>query len=179
MEEGAVVVVSGKLDLSRNDPQIICESITNKLETVLVDHGSNDPTPPPRYSRTFEDVEQFNGNGSNSGNGNGYSATAVEPPSLDELPLDAFEDDLPPPFMPENHEQPQQPRTLRLRFYRNGDEEHDRRRLKRLIGIITQEHGHDHFEIVIMTEGVPTHLMEFPNQTTRFNDKLLAELTQT
>jgi hypothetical protein len=162
MVADSVVDIRGKLDLSRNDPQIICESVSTEFVAV-----TSETAVPTRSYSAYEEAEPLNGNG--------YYSTSVEPPSLDELPLDGV-DDLPPPFIPENHEQAEPPRTLRVSFHRNGDDEHDRRRLKRLIGIITQEHGQDHFEIVIMTDGVPTHMMEFPNQTTRYSDKLLDEV---
>ena len=107
-------------------------------------------------------------------NGNGHAPTYSEPPSFDELP--PLDDDEYPPFIPEHIERPKEPLRLRFRFLRNGDEAKDRRRLERLVGVVTTQHGQDHFEIVLVTEGVETHLLEFPNRTTCYGNKLLEEL---
>ena len=200
MEEGAVVVIGGKLDLKRNEPQIICESVTNQIETVSSD-GAYDNLPPPpasfipdeddAWSAPVSSSENGNGSGQGYGNGNGsraytngsngssYAAAPVssEPPSWDELP----------PMSDEEWNSTRPPETiaplepsqkLRVRFHRNGDEGRDRRRLERLVGILTQQHGQDHFEIVLVTEGMETHLMAFPNHTTHYGEKLLKELNQ-
>jgi DNA polymerase-3 subunit alpha len=190
--EGAVIKIIGKLDLTRNDPQIICELVDDKFISVVSDDPSvNAPIPsftPSALSEAMavwdeQEVEPpqpppftpTNGNSNGNANGNGHLATSVEPPSFDELPpLDDDEEFV--PFVPEHIERPKEPLKLRFRFLRNGDEAKDRRRLERLVGVITSQHGQDHFEIVLVTEGVATHLMEFPNRTTCYGDKLVKQL---
>jgi hypothetical protein len=177
MTDGAVVVVSGKFDRSRNDPQIIVEHVTTQIETVT---SGNEPEVPPQMSayniNAIEDSEPpFSiGNGNGHANGNGHSPYA-EPPSLDELP--PLDDEFDAPFIPEKREETAHPpRKLTVRFLRNGDEARDRRRLERVVGTIKQHTGQDPFEIVIVTEGVETHLLAFPNHKTNYCDRLLTEL---
>ncbi|MEO8392843.1 MAG: DNA polymerase III subunit alpha, partial [Chloroflexota bacterium] len=195
MVEGAVVKIIGKLDLTRNDPQIICERVEDKFISVVSDDPSvnappsaslsglseaitawdsqeAEPPPPPPFSAT-------NGNGNGNGNGHAPVDSAPsynEPPSFDELP--PLDDEEFTPFIPEHVERPKEPLRLRFRFLRNGDEAKDRRRLERLVGVITSQHGRDHFEIVLVTEGVETHIMDFPNHTTCYGDKLLKDLSK-
>jgi len=175
--------------LTRNDPQIICERVENTFVSVVSDDPSvNAPLPSFTPSALSEAMAVWdeqevaptpfaptNGNGNGNGNGSGQLANSVEPPSFDELPpLDDDEEFV--PFVPEHIERPKEPLKLRFRFLRNGDEGKDRRRLERLVGVITSQHGQDHFEIVLVTEGVETHLMEFPNRTTCYGDKLVKQL---
>ncbi|MEP7291070.1 MAG: DNA polymerase III subunit alpha, partial [Chloroflexota bacterium] len=221
MTEGSVVVVSGKLDLTRNDPQIICEGVDNKFENTQASSDSypSNPasSPPPPFAPDETDswsytpgvstngqttgnghadsanssgsspasnghMNGYNGNGTghagstNGSNGNGHVSppASSEPPSWNDLPPD-FEEEwntvAPQAIVPLNPSQ-----KLRVRFIRNGDEGRDRRRLERLVGILTQQHGQDHFEIVLVTDGMETHLMAFPNNTTHYGEKLLKEL---
>ena len=157
MEDGAVVVVSGKFDRSRNDPQIICESVTTQIETIMSDTVSPLPARPEAY-RTFSETETLDDTAS------GYSTTAIEPPDLP--PLD-YEDELP-PFVSERERPqiPSTPRKLRVRFERLADEQRDRRRLERLIGVFKAHPGRDQFEIVL-TDKIETYLMQFPHLTTK------------
>ncbi len=164
MEEGAVVVVSGKFDRSRNDPQIICESVTDKIET----QQSESSAPPPAYRSIIADDSEppFSG---------GYTS-APEPPSFDELPPEDPFADLPPPYLSEEAAAPKPARKLTIRFIRNGNEDRDRRRLERLVGVLTQQPGQDKFEIIIVGDQMPTYLMEFPHDTTCISDDLFAAL---
>ncbi len=164
MEDGAVVKILGKLDLSRNDPQIICESVSQEFTAVTSTDADPLPAAPPPIR--FDDVEAFS------------PQSSPEPPSYDELPPLDYEDALPPPFVMEKDEPPQPPRKLRVRFRRNGDDQRDRRRLERLIGTLTEYPGQDHFEIVIVSDEVATYLMEFPNRTIHICDELLLNLKE-
>ncbi|MCC6804242.1 MAG: DNA polymerase III subunit alpha [Anaerolineae bacterium] len=169
MEEGAVVIVAGKFDRSRNDPQIICESVSQEFTAVFSDADQPRTTTYTPASTVFEDTEP-------TSDGE-YITTSTEPPPFDALPPAGFEDEA---FfatvepLPGDSEPP--PHMLRVRFIRNGDTERDRRRLKHLIGTLKSYHGRDRFEIVIVTDGVETHLMEFVNDTTCYDEKLIAKL---
>jgi DNA polymerase-3 subunit alpha len=96
MREGAVVLVMGKLDTSRGDPQIIVETVTQNFERYVSASGS---APMPEIRRDWADalsepepvgalaaepaMASSNGyaNGHSNGNGRGYSsAPAMEPP---------------------------------------------------------------------------------------------------
>ncbi len=173
MIEGAVVKIQGRLDLKRNDPQIICELVDDKLTSVTSSEAYPSQTPAPitmnslptfaETERSYDDAPTY---------------TSSEPPSFDELPPAGFEEEAF-SFVTPHEEEPDAhpPQMLRVRFDRNGDVAHDRRRLERLIGILTSQPGHDHFEIVIVADGVETHLMEFPNGTTQYCDRLIKELS--
>ncbi len=176
MEDGKVVKVIGKLDLKRNDPQIICEIVEDKFTAVLSANADEQPytpvrmpAPAPAFAETEtrdddDDTMTYSSNG-----------TSAEPPSLDELPLSGYEDEwAASPTTDAYEENP--PQMLRVRFIRNGDDAHDRRRLEHLIGTIKSYHGRDHFEIVIVTHDVDTHLMEFPNLTTNYCPALIEEI---
>ncbi len=175
MEEGKVVKVIGKLDLKRMDPQIICERVEDTFTAVVSDDPPFAvPTPAPTFDETEmlgddDDIYATNGSLSNSG----------EPPTLDEVPLSGYEDDalwsVPPQPL---HEEEEPAQILRVRFLRNGDDARDRRRLEHLIGTLKSFHGRDRFEIVIVTQGIETHLMEFPHDTTCYGEQLLAKLSE-
>jgi DNA polymerase-3 subunit alpha len=69
-------------------------------------------------------------------------------------------------------------RWLMVYYQRSGDDEKDRRRIRKLHGILTSYPGHDRFTIVV--EGRKQALtMEFPNHTTAFCDDLLRDLMST
>jgi len=172
--------------LTRNDPQIICEQVSQEFVSVVsADPSANALPPSSALAALSESMNAWDEQDAEpaqpapqpppfAANGNGHSAPAAEPPSIDELP--PLDDEEFTPFIPEHVERPKEPIKLRFRFLRNGDEGKDRRRLERLVGVITTQHGQDHFEIVLVTDGVETHLMEFPNRTTCYGDKLLQEL---
>jgi hypothetical protein len=190
IQDGAVVKIIGKLDLTRNDPQIICEEVSQEFTSVVSDQND---VARPSMSPPFALEPDEDWNTAPAGNGNGWHSNgqanahgnqiyepppsrSEEPPSWDELPpleLDEAEwrSTRPEPLQPMEPTQ-----KLRVRFIRNGDEGRDRRRLERLVGILTQQHGKDHFEIVLVTDGEETHLMVFPNHTTLYGEKLLKDL---
>ncbi len=175
MVDGAVVKVMGKLDLKRMDPQIICERVEDTITSVTsAEDNSYSPMRTPASSTGFDDTESIGDDYASHSNGNGSSA---EPPSLDDLPLSGYEDE----WSAQRQPAPQQidedpPQMLRVRFIRNGDDAHDRRRLEHLIGTIKSYHGRDRFEIVIVTHDVDTHLMEFPHLTTNYCPALIEEI---
>jgi hypothetical protein len=69
-------------------------------------------------------------------------------------------------------------RWLMVYYQRSGDDEKDRRRIRKLHGILTSYPGSDRFTIVI--EGRKQSLtMEFPNHTTAYCDDLIRDLMTT
>ncbi|HVU14330.1 MAG TPA: DNA polymerase III subunit alpha, partial [Phototrophicaceae bacterium] len=185
ISEGAVVKIIGKLDLTRNDPQIICEMVDNTFTQVVSDDprilaelraqsnslAEEEAAPawdaPPAPTRSTSNAEpEMPATGRSS---------SAEPPSIDELPPLDY-DELP-PYSPPHQEKPKTPSKLRVRFLRNGDEKRDRRRLENLIGTFKKYFGQDHFEIVLVSDDA-TYLMEFPHLTTNVCDDLLREIRQ-
>jgi hypothetical protein len=66
-------------------------------------------------------------------------------------------------------------RWLIIYFQRSGDDNNDRRRLRRVHGVLTQYPGKDRFSIVI--EGPDRNeTFEFPNHTTGYCEELLRDL---
>lgn len=197
-EEGAVILVAGKVDLSRGDPQIICETVTQNLNLVIPaeDDSSSEPHPwlaalplydeelgeslPPPTEPEPEPVAVV----APATQG----AAAVPTPSLepqlpvrsapipitnwmdapDTEPLDG--DDLPPIEPP-----PPPERWMMIYFRRSDDPEKDRRRLRRLHGLLLTYPGRDRFSIII-EGGDSDYKMEFPNDTTDCCEALITDL---
>ncbi len=182
VQEGAVIVVMGKLDLSRGDAQIICESVTQQVEAVFADDiptfASTSADTPPWY----DDEPTADGDSPTTPtNGSGspqYAALPPEPPTFDDLPpVDwdtmALDSDLPPV---EEDESAPAPQMVTVRLKRNGDPSMDERRLRRIINVCTQFPGIDQLQVILVEDGVDMYLMEFPNRTTKYCDDLVQAL---
>lgn len=182
VQEGAVIVVMGKLDLSRGDAQIICESVTQQVEAVFADDiptfASTSADTPPWY----DDEPTADGDSPTAPtNGSGspqYAALPPEPPTFDDLPpVDwdtmALDSDLPPV---EEDESAPAPQMVTVRLKRNGDPGMDERRLRRIINVCTQFPGIDQLQVILVEDGVDMYLMEFPNRTTKYCDDLVQAL---
>lgn len=182
VQEGAVIVVMGKLDLSRGDAQIICESVTQQVEAVFADDiptfASTSADTPPWY----DDEPTADGDSPTTPtNGSGspqYAALPPEPPTFDDLPpVDwdtmALDSDLPPV---EEDESAPAPQMVTVRLKRNGDPGMDERRLRRIINVCTQFPGIDQLQVILVEDGVDMYLMEFPNRTTKYCDDLVQAL---
>jgi DNA polymerase-3 subunit alpha len=199
--ENAVVVISGKLDLSRGDPQIICEFVTQQIETLQADDLPFAPALPSSYARA-QDVDNRETHPQEIFAGETPpltvepdSYTMPEPPSFDELP--PVWDDSPADevvsaghapaidtavvdhaVFDDPYAEPTSPppSLLTIRFHRNGDDARDRRRLRNLINTCTTFPGNDRFQIIILENGQETYLMEFPDKTTGCCEALLTRL---
>jgi len=66
-------------------------------------------------------------------------------------------------------------RWMMIYFQRSDDAEKDRRRLRRLHGILTAYPGKDRFSIVL-EDAKQSFKMEFPNDTTAYCDDLVNDL---
>ena len=116
VEEGKVILVSGKLDVSRGDPQVICEYVTQNFDAVTAADAQEPPSlayaptwldepaerapldddPPAARdavgngSGPYAPPANGHGNGNKNGNGHVYAASAptsvAEPPGWDEAP---------------------------------------------------------------------------------------------
>ncbi len=136
MKEGAVVLVSGKLDVSRGDPQIIVENVTQQFTRDVADNAPHMlPEPTRAWADALPDepesesvgamigepaIASSNGHANgytNGGNGNGRhygnSASPLDPPFEPTRVSQPMEeppslDEAPPMWM-----QPEQPRDAR------------------------------------------------------------------
>jgi DNA polymerase-3 subunit alpha len=59
----------------------------------------------------------------------------------------------------------------------SGDRERDKRRLRRLHGLLTSYPGHDRFEFAVHDYNDRRYLLRFPNDTTGFCAALEQQLT--
>jgi hypothetical protein len=204
VQDGAVIVVSGKFDTSRGDPQIICEHITQQVEAfeaenmVYPQHDTpawlDDTTSPPQEARAWAPAN--GGNGKHNGDASygatyadepGYldasptayvNASSTPPPSIDDVPPAWMEEAAPNGFYelpPAPHPQ-RAPRCLTIRYHRSGDDQQDLRRLRRIVGLADQFPGQDRYQILLVEDGVETYLWEFPGKTTDCSEALLQKL---
>jgi hypothetical protein len=67
---------------------------------------------------------------------------------------------------------PAAPRLLTLTLHRSGDSAQDRRRMRRLHGILTQYPGNDQFCFILVSDH-RTARLDFPNHTIGINDEML------
>ncbi|MFQ3565764.1 MAG: DNA polymerase III subunit alpha [Aggregatilineales bacterium] len=199
--ENAVIVISGKLDLSRGDPQIICEFVTQQIETLRADDLPFAPTLPSSDTRDENlgdretRAQEMIASETLHPTAEPDSYAMPEPPSFDELP--PIWDDGPTNetvstgYGPANnaamadnftyddpYTEPTSPppSLLTIWFHRNGDDARDRRRLRNLINTCTTFPGGDRFQIIILENGQETYLMEFPDKTTGCCEALLTRL---
>jgi DNA polymerase-3 subunit alpha len=197
VQEGAVIVVMGKLDLSRGDAQIICENVTQQLDALFADGippapAASDALPAWMDEETNSVVEAVPANGSghaphangdggghSSGNGAFHYGPMSEPPSIDDLPPmdwgDASLSDLPPSDEPDDAAARVR-QVVTVRFVRNGDIRMDERRLRRIINVCNKYPGSDSLQVIIVEDGRDAYLMEFPQRTTKCCAALWNEL---
>lgn len=176
MLENKVVVVTGKLDITRSDLQILCEKVDTGIEAVYTaSEGSlpditpiwqPDPAPPPVYAPP---ANGSNG-GANAATNGGYQDE--EPPDFDQLPPPPdfdFAEFAPPP--------PPASRLLTIHFQRMDEIERDQRRLWRVVNEIRGFAGTDQFRVIILDGDQETHLLDFPKHTTLICDGLEKRLS--
>jgi DNA polymerase-3 subunit alpha len=181
--EGAVILVMGKLDLTRGAAQIVVENITQEFQSVTaalpsapvsssgmlngsasasyeawhepIMAGGSDEEPPG-----FDELPPLDDDGALNGVWSPNRAPQTPAPDLDSY-LDG--DDAPTTAPPQ---------MITLRFHRNGDEVRDLRRLKRLIQEIISHPGTARFRILVCDEGVDTYIMDFDDKTTCWGEPL-------
>jgi len=203
IEEGSVIMVGGELDTSRGDPQIKAETITQNFNLMvptddvnLPSHSNEPPSwavenedddldmPPPPPEPVLEMAPVAVVAPATQG------AVAVRTPTVEpqiatvrpaqqgvdwmsaESPDISDLDDLPPL---DEEIKPVPERWMMIYFQRSDDAEKDRRRLRRLHGILTAYPGKDRFSIVL-EDAKQSFKMEFPNDTTAYCDDLVSDL---
>ncbi|MBI1276527.1 MAG: DNA polymerase III subunit alpha [Anaerolineaceae bacterium] len=202
--EGSVVMVGGELDTSRGDPQIKAERVSQNFNfTMSVDDEAASlpnidppswavddetdtdldmPAPPPEPVMEMVPLAVV---APSTQGAAAVRTPTVEPQSASvireqqtpdwmsaESPDISDLDDLPPL---EDEFKPQPERWMMIYFQRSDDAEKDRRRLRRLHGILTAYPGKDRFSIVL-EDSKQSFKMEFPNDTTAYCDDLVNDL---
>lgn len=203
IEEGNVIMVGGELDTSRGDPQIKAETITQNFNLMVptdeftlppsrnvtpdwaLDDDDTDldmPPPPPEPIVELSPAPMV----APATQGAAAVRTPTVEPQVATMPYSQHEpdwmnaeapdisnlDDLP-PLNDEVKDVPE--RWLMIYFQRSEDAEKDRRRLRRLHGILTAYPGKDRFSIVL-EDNKQSFKMEFPNDTTAYCDELVNDL---
>jgi DNA polymerase-3 subunit alpha len=70
----------------------------------------------------------------------------------------------------------QPPRRLVITVQSSGDKERDKRRMRRLHGLLTSYPGNDQFEFSVLDYDARSYLLRFPNDTTGFCPALERQL---
>jgi DNA polymerase-3 subunit alpha len=197
VEQGRVLIFQGKIDASRGDVQIVAEAAHQNVNVVVPDEPTFIPSSEPPswdYDAPYDeetgevlpapppnDPEMAYAVAPATQGAAAFRTPAVEPqlaptgrgaaPALDwQDSPDVDLDELPP-----LEDKPMPPRWLVVYLQRSADADKDRRRLRRLHGILRGYPGSDRFSIVIEDEK-QSFKMEFPNDTTSYCDDLLKDL---
>jgi DNA-directed DNA polymerase III PolC len=184
VDEGVVIVVSGKFDTSRGDPQIIVEHVTQQIEALEAEMFN--PAYEQQAAPAWMDGEDAAPPPSREWRAAGYEppftvdASSVPPPSYDDVPPVWMDDNGVGDYvgvLPPVETAPPTSACLTVRFHRSGDDAADVRRLKRVVGLVTQFHGPDRFQVILVSvDGMETDLMEFPHLTTHYCHELIEKL---
>ncbi|MBL8161218.1 MAG: DNA polymerase III subunit alpha, partial [Anaerolineae bacterium] len=198
VDQGKVLIFQGKIDASRGDMQIVAEAAHQNVNVVVPDEPTFMPSssePPPwAYDDPYDEEtgevlpppalnepEMAYAVAPATQGAAAFRTPTVEPqlapasriatpPVLNwqdgpEVDLD----DLPP-----LEERALPPRWLVVYLQRSDDADKDRRRLRRLHGILRGYPGNDRFSIVI-EDHKQSFKMEFPNDTTSYCEDLVKD----
>ncbi len=190
--EGEIVLVKGRYDESRGDPQIVADSLSTDFALaspadtrpeLLEDSGPpRGEAPPPAEEPPPFDDDIFPPPAPDDAFPDAGSASA--PAEQEPAPMAPDEDE--PAWvngdgklsMPGAEEAEQrQPRTISVVLAASDDPERDRRKLNRLHSGFIKYPGPDHFKIVIQ-RGEQFFPMRFPKQTTDICAALCADLVE-
>ncbi len=191
LEEGEIVLIKGRYDDSRGDPQIIAEALVLDFTVITAADGlgeSADKSEPVWESQAPPDV----------------NLESAPPPGIDDLPppnddwtvetfeappadIDAIETRADEPEwvngdghleMPgEASAQPREPRRISVTLAATDDAEKDRRKLQRIHNGLMKYPGQDRFRIIVLRGDDATSL-DFPNQSTNICDALHDDLVE-
>ena len=185
LNEGSVVMVIGKFDMGRGDPQILAETLRQDLTSTVPDDPVFIPAQeePPAWA-VEQPVDEDTGDllppvpaaepppvgavSPATQGGAAFPVPALEPALAPNEPDDlaawtpgAGETD----WMPVDTPQTLPSRWVKVYFRRSDDAEKDRRKLRKLHGLLKSYPGGDRFTIVIEDDRHAYNL-EFPNDTT-------------
>lgn len=203
LDEGEIVLISGRYDESRGDPQIIADWLSLDFTAAATDDipephhdvepawaeaddkppdaimAALDDAPPPSIDElppeppTPDEYEFADG----SSNG---SPAAASPDSRKEAPEDEPEwvnGDSHLALPGEEQAQEKAPRAISVKLVTSGDPDRDRRKLQHIHNTLVSYPGRDRFRIIVMRADEPTPL-DFPEQTTDICEALCNELVE-
>ena len=183
LNEGMVIIVRGKLDLKRGDPQIVADDVTTDLKVMRAATPTSitaSGTTPAQEAETAvgmtssqidlppePDFPPFEVD----------ATTAPDLPDADILDVRIHDD-----FTPNGYVYPGaetvktvKPKKIVIRFHRSDKPEHDDRRRQRMMNCLYEWKGEDQVEVILLNNGVETHRVLLP-ETTRWNEKLVERL---
>jgi hypothetical protein len=198
IKEGVVISASGKVDNSRSEMQIIGDFVSQNLSSLAPEQSiplSMEPPswagegfyeeeigeslPPPSY---FPEPESVAVVAPATQGAVAVRMPAVVPQLVAEprsAPIEVNwnqSDDLADLDLALANEKPVPPeRWMLIYLQRSDDADQDRRRLRRIHGLLTQYPGKDRFTIVI-EDRKSAFKMEFPNDTTDYCEDLVKDL---
>lgn len=193
--EGEVFVVRGKLDVSRGDAQIVCDSITQTFEVMDRAGQVDDYAPPPMGvdwmpGETSFDVheddpgyvppDRWSPTGESPAASNGHNGYQREGRAVAAAPADvAFADDMAAWDSYGDEDAAAQPETftckrLSILLPSKGSHEQDERFIRRVFGMLIEKPGNDRFSLGTIVNG-HKKWMDFP-QTIAVTDLLLQEI---
>ncbi len=199
LAEGEIVLITGRYDESRGEPQIIAESVTTDFNSASAAEPIPDPLdePEPVWAPADEPprpADEPPPDDAELPPMDLEDALLAEPAAApvakdgstveDHAPGNADEDE--PEWvngdghlaMPGTQEaKERQPRTISVVLTVSDDPEKDRRKLTRIHNAIVKYPGPDHFKIVIQ-RGQESTPISFPEQTTDICDALCADLVE-
>ena len=192
LAEGEIVLVQGRFDESRGEPQIVADSLRTDFEVASAAETSPETLehsgppagealppaeePPPFDDDMFPPPEPYDAVP--------VDDSAAAPPKS--APAPAAPDEEEPEWvngdgklsMPgEEEAAPRQPRTISVVLTASDDPERDRRKLNRLHSGFVKYPGPDRFKIIIQ-RGEQLIPLNFPNQTTDICPALHADLVE-
>ncbi len=200
LEEGEIVLIHGRYDESRGDPQIIADGLSLEFDAALPADSPPEShlEPEPAWARPDDEPPDAI-----------MAALEGPPPSFDELPPEApppAEFDAQPSEAPlasslaepddtpedepewvngasnlalpgEEKTQERAPRAISVKLVTTEDPERDQRKLRHIHNTLVSYPGVDRFRIVVLRGGESTPL-DFPDQTTNICDALEQELVE-
>jgi DNA polymerase-3 subunit alpha len=203
LTDGDIVVIQGKFDISRNEPQVICDSVSFEFENLQPDdiiaqansYGTNHamhettqsempPSPengtyyaddhqPPTPTHTEYALPATQGAATQSAANGGNN---TQTPGNGHHPADSGDntfDDL----LGIDDEGDRSTVHIDIRFYKSDDPERDRRKLQRLHRTLIQHPGKNTFAFFIVdADGERTTILDFPNHTTGYSEELMHDL---
>ncbi len=171
LQEGRIVVVTGKVDAEEPPPKVLVDSVTNKVEVPrevltpnngvaegavgvryhappIVAQGPEPANGRPRGTAPLPEPTASHGHGARRGqNGNGHRTDDTAPA----------------------------PRRLVLHLHPGEDPEKEVRRLQALFRVLQTHPGPDRVQFIVHLQG-QRYQVDFPNQGVRVDDALLQQI---
>jgi DNA polymerase-3 subunit alpha len=188
IHEGDVLQFMGRLDLSRGDPQIICENVSTEFEAVTADTDVLPASYAPQKLAWVSEEEALAPMESYSGDSEEDEGFFMPPPDAAPQPPAPDTSSAPDPdalpWMGQDHAEatpdaaapnenaaPNSGRLLVVQFQRSEDGDRDLRRFNKLFQTITSYPGEDRFVIRL-----DPHIIEYPDIGIGISESLLRTL---